>query len=421
MAYQEELPPLVAGEKIKVRKAYVDKYPTEFKTNTWYEVMGVSAQGVDVAAEDTTGTSWVTNENIIRNTMLLKKKEAAEAEVVEEVKEPVPTKKIGKDEVIGQKKNKEAIKLAIEHDLPVLLIGETGTGKTSLVREQAIENKKELVRFSITGETTVDEFVGKYELEAGKTVWKDGVLLDAMKNGKWLVADEINVALPEILFVLHSLLDDDKYVTVSQHLGEVVKPHEDFRFFGTMNPPEEYAGTKELNKAFQSRFSIVLEVNYPAKEIEVKIVSSKADVPSADATRMVDVANALRKAKKDEKIFFTCSTRDLLHWGELINKGMSPNDAFVISVLNKTGTDKDVVREIYQKILGEYIKLDEPGIELSIDWFKSQKEAIKRERAEFEARKTEIREEITKEIVTKLTSPTVEVEAPEVTDGIFKS
>lgn len=314
----------------------------------------------------------------------------------------VPSGKIEKHHIVGQDINKDILKKAITKDLPVLLIGDTGTGKTSIIREQALEQKKDIVRFSITGETTVDEFVGKYELEKGATVWKDGVLLDAMKNGKWLVCDEVNVALPEILFVLHSLLDDDKFVTVSNHLGEVVKPHKDFRFFATMNPPEEYAGTKELNKAFQSRFAVVLTMHYPPAPIEAKIVSDKTGIPIADATKMADVALALRKAKAEEKIFFTCSTRDLLHWGELCDV-LDPGEAFRVSILNKAGTDSDAILEIYKHIIGRYVKLEQYNPTLTIDYLHAEFERLKKDRKQFDDDKEAIRRQITQDIIKGLT------------------
>lgn len=412
---KQELPPIKVGEKIKVRKSYAEQYPLEFTTNKWYGVVYVHIDGNVNVIADNGSEGLVRPDAIIRNTMLLSKKQPKEEpEVV------VDTRKIDTHEVIGQDKNKKFIKLAIEHNLPALLIGDTGTGKTSLIREQAINLGKQLTRFSITGETTVDEFVGKYELEKGETVWKDGVLLDAMKNGKWLVADEVNVALPEILFVLHSLLDDDRMITVSNHLGEVVKPHEDFRFFATMNPPEEYAGTKELNKAFQSRFSIVLQVHYPKPAIETKILVDKAGVSAEDATKMVDVANALRKAKKDDKVFFTCSTRDLLHWADVVAKGVKPNDAFRVAVLNKTGQDAETVAKVYETVLSEYIALESHDLTLTVDWFKSQRTALEADFASFEARKTEIREEITADIIKQLTAGK-EVKPEEITDGVFAS
>lgn len=377
-----------AGTKVTVTQSYAEEGSTLSK----------SQREVAIRDSEDKYDFYLTDADYEKVRVVKKEETAPGAEVA------VPTTKIKEHEIIGQDINKDILQKAIAKDLPVLLIGDTGTGKTSIIREQALDQGKEISRFSITGETTVDEFVGKYELENGQTVWRDGMLLDAMKNGKWLVVDEVNVALPEILFVLHSLLDDDHFVTVSNHNNEVVKPHKDFRFFATMNPPEEYAGTKELNKAFQSRFAVILTLHYPPAAVEAKIVADKTGVDLTDATKMADVAVALRKAKKDEKIFYTCSTRDLLHWGNLCDV-LDPGEAFRVSILNKSGTEAEAILEIYSHIIKRYITLEQPSVELTVDWFEAQAQGIIDERKKFEEEKAETRKQITQEIIAKLTSP----------------
>ena len=379
-----------AGTEVQVTKSYAD------------EGTGLARLSREVCINDIDGNDFYLTDQDYAKVKVMRKS-------VPEVEVVVPTAKIKEHEIIGQDINKDILQKAIAKDLPVLLIGETGTGKTSIIREQALDQGKEVARFSITGETTVDEFVGKYELENGQTVWRDGMLLEAMKKGKWLVVDEVNVALPEILFVLHSLLDDDHFVTVSNHNNEVVKPHKDFRFFATMNPPEEYAGTKELNKAFQSRFAVILTLHYPPAKIEAKIISDKTGVSLTDATKMADVGVALRKAKNDEKIFYTCSTRDLLHWGNLCDV-LDPGEAFRVSILNKAGTEAEAILEIYSHIIKRYITLEQPSVQLTVDWFEAEAQKIVDERKQFENEKAETRRQITQEIIAKLTSPAAPLE-----------
>ena len=55
-----------------------------------------------------------------------------------------------------------ALEKAVKLNLPVLLIGETGVGKTAFVRELAKESSQELIRLNLTGQTGVDEFIGKF-------------------------------------------------------------------------------------------------------------------------------------------------------------------------------------------------------------------------------------------------------------------
>jgi len=289
----------------------------------------------------------------------------------------IPDTKPVTSKIVGQRKVYSLLQMAADHDMPALLIGETGTGKTSIIQDIANCRGQEWRRFNLTGDTTVDEFVGKYELEAGQTVWRDGILLQAMKSGQWLIVDEINVALPEILFALHSLLDDDKFVVVAGHNGEVVRPHKDFRFFATMNPVEEYAGTKELNKAFKSRFNIVMLMTYPPKEDEIQIVHQHTGLDKLHIAKMVDVATTIREAKAKDQVFYTCSTRDLIHWAKVTNL-TDLETGFTVSVLHKADSDRKVLVTIYDQIIAKYNGMEEQiGTDkLTIDWFQENLQRI---------------------------------------------
>src|SRR6202008_2443922 len=99
------------------------------------------------------------------------------------------------------KKTVEQVAIAIAHRLPVLLIGETGTGKTSLIRHLALNTNNAFVRVNFNGGTTIDELVGRWVIDGGETKWNDGLLVTAMKKGYWFHADEINAASAEINFV----------------------------------------------------------------------------------------------------------------------------------------------------------------------------------------------------------------------------
>lgn len=260
----------------------------------------------------------------------------------------------------GQEHVKKAIKTGVDAGMAVLLIGETGTGKTSLVRELAEENKMVFSRVNLNGQTGVDEFVGRWLLKDGETVWQDGILTQAMRSGHWLVVDEINAALPEILFVLQSVLDGEKlsdgYLVLAERDGSRVTPHPDFRLFATMNPPAEYSGTKEMNKAQMSRYGVVIEVNYVAPEIERDILIEAAGVSEGDATIMADYANSVRKMKAAAQIFYTVSTRDLIAWARITKASSDMYDGFMYGVLNKVQNEeeKTTLRLLFEQTNEDY-------------------------------------------------------------------
>lgn len=253
-----------------------------------------------------------------------------------------------KTSILGQDQNIKIISHAIDTNLPILLCGDTGTGKTTVIRELSLDQNKKLIRINLTGQTSTDEFVGKWLIKGKETVWQDGVLTQALRNGDWLLVDEINAALPEILFVLHSLLDDDKQILLAEKDGEIVRPAEGFRFFATMNPMEEYAGTKELNKAFLSRFPVVVSFEYPDTPTEIQILKDKAGSDDNISKLIVGVGRRLREAKARQEIYYTCSTRDLISWAAL-HGALGTEDSFKVSILNKSGTDSKYIADLYGK------------------------------------------------------------------------
>lgn len=259
-------------------------------------------------------------------------------------------------EIIGQEKNMEMLELCFEHKLSALLIGPTGTAKTSSIAAVARKYDQKVVRGPITGETTTNEFVGRYELEPTKTgsrtIWVDGPLKEAVEKGYCFVADEVNMALPEILSLLHPLLDHDNKLIVSQKNGQEITPHPNFRFFATINPVDEYAGTKELNKAFMSRFVMVLYYDYPDEKTEAGIIAHHWGIEKAAAKKLAKIGKRLRDLKDKTKIFYVCSTRDLIYTAQLMTLGMSMSDALNVSIINRTDSmERQTVADVCAQVI----------------------------------------------------------------------
>lgn len=209
----------------------------------------------------------------------------------------------------------------------ILLRGPTGCGKTATIRYLATKTNNPYRRMQLNGSTNIDNFVGRYILTDKGTEWRDGVLVEAMKKGQWLVLDELNMALPEIIAVLNAVMDDDGQLLVDEHENETVLKHPNFRLFACINPTEEYVGTKELNRALIDRFGMVLEFNYPRPEIEKKIILQhtkidpqfgKVDGRKSIVDRMLELSQIIRDKYQKQELIFNCSTRQLIQWGDLV-------------------------------------------------------------------------------------------------------
>ena len=87
-------------------------------------------------------------------------------------------------------------------------------------------------------------------------VFSEGALVEAIRKGKWVLLDEINLTSSETLQRLSGLLDDaTSSVTLTERGDSVaIERHSNFRLFGAMNPATD-AGKKDLSSAVRSRFT----------------------------------------------------------------------------------------------------------------------------------------------------------------------
>jgi len=255
--------------------------------------------------------------------------------------------------IYGNTEVLSTLEIAFNQSIPTLLVGQTGTGKNTILKHIAKKQKRQdIVRINLTGETTVEDLTGRVQLKEGNTVDQDGNVTLAVRNGKILILDEINACQPEVLFALQSLLDDDHSLTLPS--GEIVKAHENFRVFATMNPTSGYVGTKNLNKAFMSRFGVVLEVGYVDAHTELQLITSVVpELENKDALIMVETARSARQKLNNDELSFPVSTRDLIYWAQMTVQLKDIAKAYQHTVINKAESDKKDLLEILRATVRE--------------------------------------------------------------------
>lgn len=244
---------------------------------------------------------------------------------------------------------------AFDRNFAMLLVGDTGTGKTSLVRQEAKKRGLQFSRINFNGQTDTADILGKWLIKDKSTVWQDGLLTKAVKEGHALLLDEINACPAEVLFALHGLLEDQRYLVLPEKDGEVVEAHEEFRIFATMNPSEGYEGTRELNRAFLSRFKIVANIEYSDKEAE--ILTDQYGLEAGLAGKLVHFATETRATYKAQASDFLISTRDLINVAQLVAEGFKFEEALDLAVINKaTPSEGQALRQLAELIMGFKIK-----------------------------------------------------------------
>ncbi|KAM4681125.1 midasin isoform 3-T3 [Amazona ochrocephala] len=202
---------------------------------------------------------------------------------------------------------------------PVLIQGETSVGKTSLIRWLAAATGNHCVRINNHEHTDIQEYIGCYTSDtSGKLVFKEGILIDAMRKGYWIVLDELNLAPTDVLEALNRLLDDNRELFITE-TQEVVKAHPRFMLFATQNPPGLYGGRKVLSRAFRNRFVELHFDELPSAELET-ILHKRCSLPPSYCSKLVKVMLDLQSYRRGSTVFAGkhgfITLRDLFRWAE---------------------------------------------------------------------------------------------------------
>ncbi|KAF3780443.1 Midasin [Nymphaea thermarum] len=206
---------------------------------------------------------------------------------------------------------------------PVLLQGPTSSGKTSLVRYLATIFGHRFVRINNHEHTDLQEYFGSYVADtSGKLAFQEGILVEAVRKGYWIVLDELNLAPSDVLEALNRLLDDNREIFLPE-LQETVKPHPDFMLFATQNPPISYGGRKVLSKAFRNRFLEIHVDEIPEDEL-ITILEHRCEIPRSYSIKMVSIMRDLQRHRQGSKVFAGklgfITPRDLFRWADRFRK-----------------------------------------------------------------------------------------------------
>ncbi|KAL9624723.1 MAG: hypothetical protein Q9160_001077 [Pyrenula sp. 1 TL-2023] len=200
---------------------------------------------------------------------------------------------------------------------PILLQGPTSSGKTSLIEYLANISGNKFVRINNHEHTDLQEYLGDYSSGSdGKLHYKDGVLVDAIRHGKWVVLDELNLAPTDVLEALNRLLDDNRELLVPE-TQEIIRPHPHFMLFATQNPAGLYGGRKHLSRAFRNRFLELHFDDIPETELET-ILRERSRIAPSYCANIVTVYKKLSLLRQSSKIFEQrhsfVTLRDLFRW-----------------------------------------------------------------------------------------------------------
>lgn len=199
----------------------------------------------------------------------------------------------------------------------ILLQGETGTGKTSLIEQVAARLNWPVYAIGCHGGLEFQELIGRVTLQSdGSTGWADGPLIAAMRIGGIFLLDEMNFLKPEVAGGLNTVLQASVY-TIPE-TGELIKANPAFRIAATGNAIDgvgkgSYRGTQSTNIALLSRFTLGIRVKYMSVQDEVSMIKGKAPgISEKVAEYLAEIADMARKSHSEGVLKSPMSPRETI-------------------------------------------------------------------------------------------------------------
>ncbi len=247
----------------------------------------------------------------------------------------------------------ELFKHAWNHQLPVLIKGPTGCGKTRFIHYMAAQLGRPLYTVACHDDLTAADLVGRHLIGDGETYWNDGPLTRAVREGAICYLDEVVEARKDTTVVMHPLSDDRRILPI-ERTGELLQAPPEFMLVVSYNPGYQNL-LKGMKPSTRQRF-VSMRFDYPNKETERKVVMHEGDIDAQTAAKLVDLARALR-VLKDHDLEESASTRLLVYAATLIKAGYDPIEACraaIIEPLTDEVETVDALMEVVEARMGEW-------------------------------------------------------------------
>ncbi|WP_304517116.1 CbbQ/NirQ/NorQ/GpvN family protein [Cecembia rubra] len=225
---------------------------------------------------------------------------------------------------------------AFRNRIPLLLKGPTGTGKSRFVEYMAHTTGQKLITVSCHEETSSTDLIGRYIIKGAETVWVDGPLTTAVREGAILYLDEVAEARPDVIVAIHSLTDHRRELFIDK-LGETVKANENFMLIASFNPGYQ-RGFKELKPSTRQRF-VALNFAYPEAKIETEILVNETGVDRDIAKKLVSIGGKIRNLI-ELGLSETVSTRLLVDAAKLIHSGLPKRLSCHVAIVEPLSDDE---------------------------------------------------------------------------------
>ena len=234
-------------------------------------------------------------------------------------------------EFIGEEILEQAVSALLQGE-NILLAGGKATGKNILADNLAWLFGRPVYNVSFHVNTDSSTLIGTDTFVGGEVKLRNGPVAQAARYGGFCILDEINMAKNEAVAVMHSVLDYRRLIDVPGY--DCIPMHPATRFIATMN--YGYAGTRELNEALVSRFTVIRMPTLEAGQLHRLLT---ADVPNASPEHLEHCIGLFldlnEKAVNGEISTHPVDMRGMIAALRLMTGGMEPRKAIALGITNK--------------------------------------------------------------------------------------
>lgn len=235
---------------------------------------------------------------------------------------------------------------ASKNQLPVMIKGPTGCGKTRFVEHMASRLNRPLYTVACHDDLTAADLIGRFLIGKDGTFWQDGPLTRAVREGAICYLDEVIEARKDTTVVIHPLTDDRRILPLDG-TGERLQAAPGFMLVMSYNPGYRNL-MKGMKPSTRQRF-VSLSFDYPDTAQEVRIVCHETGISQEIAHGLVMAAQALRSLR-DSDLEEAPSTRLLILCAQLINSGLS-HAAACRAALTETLSDDPSTQEAIEDVI----------------------------------------------------------------------
>lgn len=227
---------------------------------------------------------------------------------------------------------------AFAQQLPLLLKGPTGCGKTRFVSHMAARLDVPLYTVSCHDDLTAADLTGRFLIKGGETVWADGPLTRAVRTGGICYLDEVVEARKDVTVVLHPLTDDRRILPLDR-TGEVLQAPPGFMLVVSYNPGYQNL-LKQLKPSTRQRF-LAMEFDFPDPESETVVIMRETGIDRDRAAILVRIAGNIRKLSGID-LEEAASTRLLVYCATLLMAGVDFDNAVAAAIIEPLSDDADI-------------------------------------------------------------------------------